>query len=179
MIATEPRIEGSASARLWQVSFMDELVKITVNRLVDEPKSLWGEWTIKANFPGLPNKWMEIHHEGFNLLSSAKQRLAKSLTVQYLATPWTTIVGKAAKLVIERHRAGEPAIQIKDVPLKENLSYRLAPLLLENQPTLLGEASALRDESGLVFSSPLKPGAPMSDMTLTKPESTDAERPWG
>ena len=33
---------------------------------------------------------------------------------------------------------------------------------------LLGEASALRDESGLVFPSPLKPGAPMPDMTLTK-----------
>ena len=33
---------------------------------------------------------------------------------------------------------------------------------------LLGEASALRDESGLVFPSPLKPGSPMSDMTLTK-----------
>ena len=33
---------------------------------------------------------------------------------------------------------------------------------------LLGEASALCDESGLVFPSPLKPGAPMSDMTLTR-----------
>ena len=33
---------------------------------------------------------------------------------------------------------------------------------------LLCEASALRDESGLVFPSPLKPGSPMSDMTLTK-----------
>ena len=33
---------------------------------------------------------------------------------------------------------------------------------------LLGEASALRDESGLVFPSPLKPGSPMSDMTLMK-----------
>ncbi len=33
---------------------------------------------------------------------------------------------------------------------------------------LLGEACALRDESGLVFPSPLKPGSPMSDMTLTK-----------
>ena len=54
MFASEPRIEGSPSARLWRVSFLDELVKITVNRLVDEPKSLWGEWTIKANFPGVP-----------------------------------------------------------------------------------------------------------------------------
>ena len=33
---------------------------------------------------------------------------------------------------------------------------------------VLGEASVLRDESGLVFPSPLKPGSPMSDMTLTK-----------
>ena len=33
---------------------------------------------------------------------------------------------------------------------------------------LLGKASELRDESGLVFPSPLKPGLPMSDMTLTK-----------
>ena len=33
---------------------------------------------------------------------------------------------------------------------------------------LVGKASALRDDSGLVFPSPLKPGSPMSDMTLTK-----------
>ena len=33
---------------------------------------------------------------------------------------------------------------------------------------VLEDATALRDESGLVFPSPLKPGSPMSDMTLTK-----------
>ena len=33
---------------------------------------------------------------------------------------------------------------------------------------LLGEASVLREDTSLVFPSPLKPGAPMSDMTLTK-----------
>ena len=33
---------------------------------------------------------------------------------------------------------------------------------------VLGEASALRDESDLVFPSPLKAGSAMSDMTLTK-----------
>ena len=40
--------------------------------------------------------------------------------------------------------------------------------LSEQALDLLGEASALRDETGLVFPSPLKPGAPMSDMTMTK-----------
>ncbi len=33
---------------------------------------------------------------------------------------------------------------------------------------VLEDASTLRDDSGLVFPSPLKPGSPMSDMTLTK-----------
>ena len=136
MVATEPRIEGSASARWWSVSFLDDLVKITVNRLDDSPRSLWGEWTIKANFPGLPTPWGVIHHEGFNLLSSAKGRLAKALTVEYPSTPWASIVGKAAEMVIEHHRAGEPAIWIDNSP-DESLSYRLAPLLLENEPTVI------------------------------------------
>ena len=137
MIASEPRIEGSASARLWQVSWLDEKVKITVNRLVDEPKSLWGEWTIKANFAGLPLPWMQVHHEGMNLLSTAKKKMAKVLTDLYPPTTWTTIIDKTAELVIEKHRQGEPVIQLKDLPPKESLSYRVAPLLVENQPTLL------------------------------------------
>ena len=137
MIASEPLIEGSPSARLWKVSFLDEMVKITVNRLVDEPKSLWGEWTIKANFPGLAYPWMQVHHEGMNLLSTAKKRMAKVLTDLYPSVAWTTIIDKTAELVIEKHRQGEPVIQLKDLPPKESLSYRVAPLLVENQPTLI------------------------------------------
>ena len=78
-------------------------MKITVNRLVDEPKSLWGEWTIKANFPGLPVAWAQIHHEGNNLLSGVgKKRMAKVLTDMYQSTPWTTIIDKTAELVIAK-----------------------------------------------------------------------------
>ena len=44
-----------------------------------------------------------------------------------------------------------------------------APGLPEQQALeLLGRAAALSDGSGLVFPSALKPGSPMSDMTLTK-----------
>ena len=39
---------------------------------------------------------------------------------------------------------------------------------LSSPPELLGKASALGDETELVFPSVLKPGSPMSDMTLTK-----------
>ena len=137
MIATQPEIKGSASARLWTVFWHVEKVKITVNRLVDEPKSLWGEWTIKANFPSLPFPWMQIHHEGMNLLSTAKKKMAKVLTDLYPPIAWTTIIDKTAELVIEKHRKGEPVFQLKDLPPKESLSYRVAPLLVENQPTLI------------------------------------------
>ena len=134
---SEPRIEGSPSARLWKVSWLYELVKISVNRLVDEPKSLWAELVVRANFAGLPHHWMAIHHEGFNLLSSAKKRMAKTLTDQYPGVPWTTIVDRTVELVVEKHREGEPVIQLKDFPPREGLRYRVAPLLVEGQPTLL------------------------------------------
>ncbi len=138
MIASEPTIKGSPSARHWTVLFPDDLVKITVNRLIDEPKSLWGEWTIKANFPGLAHQWMQVHHEGMNLLTgAAKKRMGKALTDLYPAPVWTTIIDKTAELVIEKHREGEPLIKLKDLPPRESLSYRVAPLLVENQPTLL------------------------------------------
>ena len=138
MIATELRIEGSPSARLWQVAFLEERVKITVNRLVDEPKSLWSELTIKANFPGVAYPWAQIHHEGMNLLTgAAKKRTAKVLLEKYANLDWTTMIDKTAELVIANHRQGEPVIQLKDLPPKESLSYRVAPLLVENQPSLL------------------------------------------
>ena len=137
MIASKPQIDGSASARQWELKFLDEKVKITVNRLVDEPKSLWGEWTIKGNFPGLPHPWAQVHHEGMNLLSTAKKRMAKVLTDLYPSIAWTTIIDKTAELVIQKHREGEPVIQLKDLPPKESLSYRVAPMLRENKPTIL------------------------------------------
>ena len=50
--------------------------------------------------------------------------------------------------------------------MKGGMEHRVP--LSEQAVDLLVEASALRDEAGLVFPSPLKPGSPMSDMTLTK-----------
>ena len=50
--------------------------------------------------------------------------------------------------------------------MKAGVEHRV-PLSRQALDVLL-EAMVLRDESGLVFPSPLKAGAPMSDMTLTK-----------
>ena len=50
--------------------------------------------------------------------------------------------------------------------MKAGLEHRVP--LSRQALKLLGRASALRDETGLVFPSPLKRGVPLSDMTLTK-----------
>ena len=60
----------------------------------------------------------------------------------------------------------EKVWRIPSVRMKEGKEHRVP--LSGQALELLGEATEMRDESGLVFPSPLKPGAPMSDMTLTK-----------
>ena len=50
--------------------------------------------------------------------------------------------------------------------MKAGVEHRVP--LSDQALEVLGEASALQEDSGLVFPSPLKQGAPMSDMTLTK-----------
>ena len=73
-----------------------------------------------------------------NLLTgAAKKRTAKVLEEKYALKDWPGIIDKTAELVIASHRQGEPAIQLKDLPEKESLTYRIAPLLVEHQPTLL------------------------------------------
>ena len=60
----------------------------------------------------------------------------------------------------------EKVWRIPSVRMKAGKEHRV-PLSVQ-AIGLLGEATEMPDESGLVFPSPLKPGAPMSDMTLTK-----------
>ena len=82
-------------------------------------------------------------------------------------------------LVLTAARSGEargatwdeidPAGRVWRIPsdrMKAGMEHRV-PLSRQALDVLV-EAAALRDESGLVFPSPLKPGAAMSDMTLTK-----------
>ena len=50
--------------------------------------------------------------------------------------------------------------------MKANVEHRIP--LSPRATAILAEASSIRDGSDLVFPSPLRPGKPMSDMTLTK-----------
>ena len=83
----------------------------------------------------------------FLVLTAARSGEARGAT-------WDEIdlEGKEWRIPLERMKAG--------------MEHRVP--LSEQALDLLDAATVLREDSGLVFPSPLKPGVPMSDMTLTK-----------
>ena len=117
---------------------------------------------VKAHFRALP--YQEVG-AALNTVEASLSSMSAKLCLRFLVltaarsgeargTTWDEIdlEGKEWRIPPERMKAGME----HRVPLSEQVV------------DLLGSASALREDSGLVFPSPLKPGVPMSDMTLTK-----------
>ncbi len=112
----------------------------------------------------------------------------RSLPYQEVAAALATVEGSQASipaklcfrfLVLTAARSGEArgatwdeidmterVWKIPSERMKAGVEHRVP--LSEQALEVLAHAYALREESGLVFPSPLKPGSPMSDMTLTK-----------
>ena len=112
----------------------------------------------------------------------------RSLPYQEVAAALATVEGSQASmpaklcfrfLVITAARSGEARSATWDeidmtervwrIPserMKAGVEHRVP--LSEQSLEVLARAYVLREESSLVFPSPLKPGSPMSDMTLTK-----------
>ena len=116
----------------------------------------------KAHFRSLP--YQEVT-SALGTIEASQASMAAKLCLRFLVltaarsgeargTTWdeVDIEGREWRIPGERMKAG--------------LEHRV-PLSTQALEVLV-EAAALRDESGLVFSSPLKAGSPMSDMTLTK-----------
>ena len=112
----------------------------------------------------------------------------RSLPYQEVAAAFATVEGSQASipaklcfrfLVLTAARSGEArgatwdeidmterVWKIPSERMKAGVEHRVP--LSEQALDVLARAYALHEESGLVFPSPLKPGSPMSDMTLTK-----------
>ncbi len=117
---------------------------------------------VKAHFRALPYQEVGMALE---TVEASQSSLATKLCFRFLVltaarsgeargATWNEIdlMGREWRIPSERMKAGTE----HRVPL----SWQALDLL--------GEASVLRDDSGLVFPSVLKTGSPMSDMTLTK-----------
>ena len=127
------------------LTWSDEPIVIALDRIRESSDFVVSaELTIKTTAPGVPS---HLHQARFNLTSTqARSSLAKHLTEQYgEIAHWPTVLEQMAALVLAALREGEPAESVADIPEPEGIQYRIRPILLERQPTLLyGEGGAAK-----------------------------------
>ena len=117
---------------------------------------------LKAHLRALPHQ--EVG-EAIRTVGESRASMAARLCFRFLALT-TARSGEARGASWEEMDINGRVWRIPPQRMKAGVEHRVP--LSKQAMDVLEEATALRDESGLVFPSPLRPGAPMSDMTLTK-----------
>ena len=117
---------------------------------------------VKAHFRALP--YQEVK-SALDTVAASQASIAARLCFRFLVLT-AARSGEARGATWNEIDLQDQVWRIPSERMKPGMEHRV-PLSVQALD-LLGEASALREDTGLVFPSPLKPGAPMSDMTLTK-----------
>ena len=118
--------------------------------------------SVKEHFRALP--YQEVG-SAFETVESSQTSMPAKLCFRFLVLT-AARSGEARGATWDEINLQDQVWRIPSKRMKAGVEHRVP--LSRQAVDLLSEASALRDESGLVFPSPLKPGSAMSDMTLTK-----------
>ena len=117
---------------------------------------------VRAHFRALP--YQEVK-SALETVAASQASMSAKLCFRFLVLT-AARSGEARGAAWDEIDPEDQAWRIPSERMKAGMEHRVP--LSGQALNLLGEASALREDTGLVFPSPLKPGAPMSDMTLTK-----------
>ena len=117
---------------------------------------------VRAHFRALP--YQEVK-SALDTVAASQASMSAKLCFRFLVLT-AARSGEASGTTWDEIDSGDQAWRIPSERMKAGMEHRVP--LSGQALALLGEASALREDTGLVFPSPLKPGAPMSDMTLMK-----------
>ena len=117
---------------------------------------------VKAHLRALP--YQEVG-EALKTVDASQASIAAKLCFRFLVLT-AARSGEARGAVWDEIDIPGQVWRIPPQRMKAGVEHRVP--LSGQALVVLGNASALRDESGLVFPSPLRPGSPMSDMTITK-----------
>ena len=117
---------------------------------------------VKAHFRALP--YQEVG-SALETVGASHASLPAKLCFQFLVLT-AARSGEARGAIWDEIDIEGRVWRIPSGRMKAGVEHRVP--LSDQALEVLGEVSVLREESGLVFPSPLKQGAPMSDMTLTK-----------
>lgn len=124
------------NAGIYVLKWADYNLLLRADRLKDRSEAVSAEIVIKSNLPGQPQ---HLHQARLNLTSTTSRRqLASFLTNRYgELPPWGDILEQACVIILEKYREGEPPIKLGELPVREALRYRVAPLLVEKQANLI------------------------------------------
>ena len=117
---------------------------------------------LKAHLRALPHQ--EVG-EALRTVGESRASMAARLCFRFLALT-AARSGEARGASWEEMDINGRVWRIPPQRMKAGVEHRVP--LSKQAMDVLEEARPLREESGLVFPSPLRPGSPMSDMTLTK-----------
>ena len=117
---------------------------------------------VKAHLRALP--YQEVR-SALEAVETSRASVSTKLCFRFLVLT-AALSGEARGAAWDEIDLQERVWRIPSERMKAGMEHRVP--LSRQALNVLGEASVLRDESGLVFPSPMKPGSPMSDMTLTK-----------
>jgi hypothetical protein len=127
---------AACNAGIYSFHWSEEGIRIRVDRLLEDNRGgISGEVTVLSEAPGNPG---HIHATRLNLLSSqAKIKLAVALKTKVEHLDWQAIIEQLCVMTVERHRQGEPVLDLGTAPDYDKKRYRLHPVLLEGAPNLL------------------------------------------
>ena len=154
---TKPALD--ANAGIYTVRWEQFGILLQADRLYSDRRGhLSAEVVIRATAPGIPPHLLQ---DRLTLnTASSRDRTAKTLSEMVGDTlPWRQMLEQACLAIMARHREGEPLINLGTRPMPEGLRYRLAPILLERQPTLIfGEGGAAKSFFALYLASLVQMG---------------------
>mgnify|MGYP003138202493 FL=1 len=129
-----PTINSVGTTHLLQ---WHEGISIKVNRISSDSKhQVSGELLVQARMPGLAAP--HLHQARLNMTSTtARNTLAKALTVRLESVPWADILEQTCVKVLEAHRAGSPVLRLADIEDQAGIQWALKPVIQRRQTSVL------------------------------------------
>ena len=119
---------------VYRLNWEEAQVSATVERIREARGIPTGEVIIRAYPEG------HIHWTTLNLLSTRGRREIATFCAErgnMVQRDWSAIIEELCVAVIQRYRQGEPVLRLGSVDAPETAPWRLEPLLLDNEATLI------------------------------------------
>ena len=158
--------EHSSTAGIHLLKWPEYNIQVRVDRLRTERDNLTGEITVKSTLVGVPS---HLHQARFNLTSTTSRKTLANNLKDRLELPWDDIIEQTAVMVLTKHREGEPIVRVGNLPPRESLKYRVEPLLVNSQPTLIYGPGGTGKTNLALYLAVLLDGTPDHNGLLAEP----------